>query len=73
MIARLLHPYAKALKPVILKIKWHPKGDQIQCYHKNIDLNLLYESNIRALLRWYCFYASNIQYTQETKNTKVPF
>ena len=50
-IARLLHPYAKALKPVILKRKWHPKGDQIQCYHENIDLNLLYESNIRALLR----------------------
>ena len=42
-------------------------------YHKNIFLDLLYESNIRVLLRLYCFYASNIQYTQETKNTKVPF
>ena len=24
---RLVHPDAKALKPVILKRKWHPKGE----------------------------------------------
>ena len=69
---RLVHPDTKALKPAILKRNQHPKGE-IQCYHKNICLNLLYASNIRVLLRQYCFYTSNIQYTQETKNKKVPF
>ena len=50
IIARLVHPGAKALKSGIIKRKWHPKGDQVQYYHKNIGLNLLYECNIRALL-----------------------
>ena len=45
----LLHPYAKALKPVILERKWHPKGDQIQRYHKNIDLNFYYVNLIFEL------------------------
>ena len=46
IIVRLVHPDAKALKPVILKRKSHPKGDLIQCHHKNIGFNLSYESNI---------------------------
>ena len=49
LLQRLLHPYAKALKLVILKRKWHPKGDQIQRYHKNIDLNFYYVNLIFEL------------------------
>ena len=71
---RLVHPDAKALKPVILKKRESDiQREKIPCYHKSICLNLLYESNNRLLLRQYCFYASNIQCRQETMSTKVPF
>ena len=46
---RLVHQDAKALKLLILKRKRYPK-EKIQSYHKNICLNLSYESNIRVLL-----------------------
>ena len=51
----------RCLKPVILREN-DIQREEIQCYHKNICLNLLYESNIRAWFRQHCFYASNIQY-----------
>ena len=37
---RLVHPHAKALKPVR---ESDIQREKIQCYHKNICLNLLYE------------------------------
>ena len=48
---RLVHLDSKALEPVILKRKWHPKGKKIHSYHKSICLNLLYKPNIWLLLR----------------------
>ena len=46
---RLVHPDAKALKPVIPMRKWHPKGEN-SVLPKSICLSLLHESNIRVSL-----------------------
>ena len=49
---RLVHSDAKALKPVIFHKTRESdiQREKIQCCHKNICLDVLYESNIRVLL-----------------------
>ena len=49
---RPVYPDTKNLKPIILKKRESDiQREKIPCYHKNICLNLLYESNNRVLLR----------------------